>query len=653
MRVGIYFCNCGTNISDKVNREAVKEALEKNPAVAYVTDVDFLCSVEGKERLEHELIEKKPDRVVVAACSPREYESAFMQVLAKAGMNPYFLQMVNIREQVSWVTSDPDQATKKATTWIRAAVARVCQHAPLEKKALDACRDVMVIGAGPAGLKAALTLAEAGRKVFLVEKTPVLGGLPVRYEELFPNMECGPCMLEPVLGEILHGDYSKNLEILTQSEVIEVVGYYGNFDVKVRQSPRYVDTVQCMACQLCMPPCPVSAVNEFNFGLDEKKAIAFPFLGALPNAPYIDDRACLRSKGEDCRLCLEACPVEGAIRLEDKERTVEIKAGAIIVAIGLSLYDCRPFANLGYGKGKDVYTSLEFERILSSNGPTCGAIQTSSGKQPDSVAIVHCVGSLDKDHRPYCSGVCCEYAFKFNHMVAHKLPGTKIYHLYRELAMAGKEEFAMFKHTADNPDSSFIRYQSLANVSVGTNNGTNHVRYTDANGVLGEFTADMVVLCPAMNASGDAQQLANLLDASLDRFGFFEEMHGRLHSAQSKIKGVYLAGACQAPMDIRQTMNQAMAASGYVLSGLAEGKQLVIEPITASIDEDRCSGCKVCGLVCPYKAISYLPDKEVSSINALLCQGCGTCVAACPAGVIKGNHFTYEQISAEIEAILQ
>jgi heterodisulfide reductase subunit A2 len=653
MRVGVYFCNCGTNIIDKVNFQKVCDELRKIPAVSYVTAVDFLCSGEGKEQLEKDLTAQKPDRVVIAACSPREYENTFMQIVSKAGINPYLMQMVNIREQVAWVTPDPDQATNKACSWLRAAVARVCVHEPLEKQEMEACCDALVIGAGPAGLQAALYLAEAGRKVTLVEKTPLLGGLPVRYEELFPNMECGPCMLEPVLGEILHGDYSKNIEVLTLSEVTDVAGYYGNFTVKVKESPRCVDTIQCMACGLCIPPCPVSVKNEFNYGLNERKAIDFPFIGALPNAPFIDEHACLRSKGQDCRLCKEACPVEGAILFDKSESILERKVGAIIVAIGSSLYDCSQMLSLGYGKIADVYTSLEFERILASSGPTSGEIKTSEGKHPESIGIVHCVASLDKNHKPYCSGVCCEYAFKFNHMVENKLPGTKIYHLYKELVVPGKEEFAMYGHAAHNPNASFIRYADISDVDISAEDGKKKVQYKDAAGHEGSFAADMVILCPAIVPADSSTRVCQILDATLDKYGFFEELHGRLHSAQSKIKGIYLAGSCQAPMDIRSTMNQAMAAAGYLLSGLVEGKKLVIEPTTASIDEDRCSGCKVCGSVCPYKAISFIEDKQVSSVNALLCHGCGTCVAACPASAIKGYHFTNEQIFAEIEAVLQ
>ena len=313
MKTAVYFCKCGTNLSPHIDVATVSAELLRHPDVAFVTPVDFLCAGDGRQFLRADLEEKRPDRVVIAACSPREYQSAFMGVLEQAGINPYYLQMANIREQVAWVTPRPEDATAKACAQIRGAVARVRWHEPLEKKQLEVCRDVLVIGAGPAGLKCALTLAEAGRKVVLVEKSPALGGMPVRYEELFPNLECAPCMLEPVLGEVMHGPHAANIEILTLAEVSAVTGYYGNFTVKIRRRPRYVDIEKCIGCQECVAPCPVTVPNEFNFDLDGRKALAFPFPGALPNVPFLDGRACLRHNGEECTLCRDACPVPDAI----------------------------------------------------------------------------------------------------------------------------------------------------------------------------------------------------------------------------------------------------------------------------------------------------------------------------------------------------
>jgi heterodisulfide reductase subunit A len=653
MKIGVYFCNCGTNIADKIDAEQVKESILGGGSAAYVKTCGFLCSEEGKEFLEKDLKQEGPDRVVIAACSPREHEKTFMRALSHAEINPYLMQMVNIREQVAWVTPDKGEATEKAWGQIRGAIARVAVQEPLEKKELEMCPDTLIIGAGPAGLKAALSIAEAGRKVVLVEKAPVIGGMPVRYEEIAPTMECGPCMLEPMLGDLLHGEHADKIEILTLAEVADIAGFYGNFDIKIKQSPRFVDLHTCIGCGECITPCPASSENPFNCGLNTKKAIDFPFLGALPNAPFLDSNACVRSKGEDCHVCKDACVVgPEVINYDDKELIIERKVGAIIVAIGSSLYDCRNIPGLGYGKIPDVHTSLEFERIMASNGPTGGELKTADGRSPDTVAIIHCVGSLDKAHKEYCSGICCEYAFKFNHAIEKKLPDTKVVHFYKELVMPGKEEYALYLHAKENPHASFIRYGNITDIAVSSVKGKTAITYKDASGKSGTLAPDMVVLCPAVVPAEASGRLGALLELSSDRLGFFEELHGRIDSSKSKIKGIYLAGTCQSPMDIQKATNQGMAAAGYVLSGLVEGRKLDIEPITAVVDEGRCSGCRVCVSICPYKAISFDNEKKVSLVNAVLCQGCGTCVAACPAAAIKGHHFTSEEIFAEIEGVL-
>jgi heterodisulfide reductase subunit A2 len=649
MKIGVYFCKCGTNIAEKIDPERVEKEVRVLPNVAYCKSCEYLCSEEGKTFLEQDLKGEMPDRVVISACSPRDYERTFRECVAAAEINPYLMQMVNVREQVAWVTADPEQAAQKTVDYIRGAARRVSLQAPLEEKEIEICPDVLVVGAGPAGLKSAMALAASGRKVILVEKTPVVGGLPVRYEDLFPNLECGPCMLEPVEAEIFE---SKLIEILTLSEVAEVVGYCGNFTVKIRQTPRFVDMGKCIGCGECVNPCPISTPNEFNCRLDQRKAVAFALKGGLPNAPFIDMKSCLRSTGENCALCQTACPVEGAVNFDDLEKILERNVGAIIVAVGSSLYDCTVFPNLAYGNGGDVYTSLEFERLLSASGPTGGALLTRAGASPRSVAILHCVGSLDDRHNSYCSGVCCQYAFKFNQLVHHKLPEVKIFHFYRELVTPGKEECGLFARAMAHPHARFIRYGNLAELNVRAAQGTNLLRYRDG-GAECEIDADMVVLCPAMVPSEGSKRLAAMLETNLDKFGFFEELHSRLDSGQSKIKGIFLAGACQSPKDIQGSMNQGMAAAGYVLSQLAAGKKLKIEPITAQVQEDACSGCQICRSVCPYKAIRFDLDHKVSVVNALLCHGCGTCVAACPSGAMNGYHFTHDQIFAEIEGVLQ
>jgi len=610
--------------------------------------VDLACSDDGKTQIAEDIKKNRPDRVVFVACSPRDHETTFQGILVDAGMNPFLMQMVNAREHVAWVTQDARAATEKAYHQIRAAIRRVQLHEPLDRQQIEVVTDTLVIGAGPAGLKAALTLAEAGRKVVLVEKGPILGGMPVRYQEVFPKLECGPCVLEPFMAEVLHGPHAKNIEILLLAELVEVKGSFGNFQVQIRRSPRYVDLSTCIGCGACIPACPASEKNPVNCGLNDRRAIDFLFFGGLPNAPYLEPSACLRFKGKQCSECKTACPVEGAIDYDDAGETVERNVGAILLAIGSDLYDCAQLPNLGYGKLPDVVTSLELERILSASGPTGGEVKLADGSKPKSVAIIHCVGSLDAKHKEYCSGVCCLAAFKFNALLTHKVPGVKVTHYYKTLVFPGKDEYELYRNTAQREPTQMVAYNNVQDISVeGGKNGSKVIRL---GGKAQEF--DLVVLMPAQVPPKSAAELSTLLEVSLDRNGFFEELHGRVDAMRSKVRGVYLAGTCQSPMDMSKAMTHGASASGLIMSALVPGRKLDLEAMHATVNTDRCSACKSCVAVCPYKAVAFNEEKEVAEVNPVLCMGCGTCVAACPSGAIQGRHFTTEQIYAEIEGAL-
>ncbi len=648
MRVGVYFCRCGGIISDQIDGEELARRVDGTGDVAYVKSVELACDAGGRLFIIEDLKKERPDRVVIAACSPREHEETFRGVMSDAGMNPFLMQMVNVREQVAWVTPDKRAATEKAIRYVRTAAARVALHEPLERVEVDVVTDTLVIGAGPAGLKAALTLAEAGRKVILVEKSPILGGMPIRYEEVFPRMECGPCVLEPFMAEVLHGPYSGNIEILLQSEVVEAAGSFGNFMVKIRRRPRHVDLHTCIGCAECIQACPASEPNPVNCGMSERKAIDFVFFGGLPNAPYLNLQACERFRGSECTSCRDACPVEGAIRYDEEEQVLERQVGAVLLAVGGDLYDCSKLPNLGYGTVPGVVTSLEFERILAANGPTGGAVQLSDGRVPSRVAVVHCVGSLDRDHREYCSGVCCLNAFKFNALLSHKLPDAQVTHYYKTVAVSGKEEYELYNRVVTNPRTKMVPYQEISGLSIkpGPRGGPVLRQGTDSS----EF--DLVILMAALVPGPDVRRVARVFDVGLDRQGYVEELHGRVDATKSKVRGVYVAGTCQAPMDLGRAMTQGASAAGAVLAGLVPGRKLVLEAIHAEVDPERCAACKSCLSICPYRAVSFNSERNVAEVSPVLCVGCGTCVAACPCGAIQGKHFTTGQIFAEIEGAL-
>lgn len=649
MKISVYFCTCGTIVSDAIDAGAVGRAVCGVGGDVTFTTVEYACSEDGKACLEAELRAAPPDRVVVAACSPRDHETTFRGVLQGAGLNPFVLGMVNVREQVAWVTPEKAQATEKAARLVRAAVARAPFQAPLEVTDLGVNTDVVVVGAGPAGLKAALAAAQAGRKAIVVEHAQSIGGLPVRFEDVFPALECGPCMLEPIMSDVLHGPLAANIELLTLSDVTQVTGSQGNFTVQIRRRPRYVNPAQCVGCGECIAPCPVSKPNALNCGLAERKAIDFAFTAALPNVPAIDDELCLTLTGGDCRACVDACPVgEGTITFDDAEAALERTAGAVVIATGAGQFDAARIPNLGYGRTPGVVTSLELERLLASSGPTGGKLVRTDGTPPAAVAFVHCVGSLDARHCDYCSGVCCRNSFKLGHQVAKKAPGVKLYHVYKQLSVAGKDDARLYAEARKNPATEFLQFENIDELSLATGAHGGPVL------MAGErmIALDFAVLATAVVPGPDTARLGAIFELPLDEHGFFRELHGRMDAVRTTNKGIFVAGACQAPTDIQGAVTQGMAAVGNVFAALVPGRRLTLEPMTAFVDTERCSGCRTCISVCPYRAITHDAARKVAQVNNALCMGCGTCAAACPAGAMQARHFSDAAILAEIKGLL-
>ena len=413
--------------------------------------------------------------------------------------------------------------------------------------------NMLVIGAGLAGIEASLLLAQSDKKVYLVEKSSYIGGTAIKFEEVFSNMECSTCMVSPKQQEVLANE---NIELLTLSEVKGIKGSVGDFTVQIKKNARYVDMDACIGCDACFEPCPVSLKNEFEERLSERKAIYTPCAGTLPNVPCIDTENCVRFKGEDCQACKEACMFE-AIDFEQKDEELELNVGAIVVATGFSPIDLSKTPKYGYKKFENVYSAFEFERLYASNGPTEGNIVLKNGEQPKSAVIIHCVG---REEKGYCSAVCCMYSFKFTHYLKDKLPDIKITELHSDLCIPGKSYQKFYEETTKK-GVDLIRVQDAEVIDDGIT-----VKYKNESGEEINVVADMVILTPALEPRADAPELAKVLEIPQDENGFFKEVHSEFASIAAPKEGIYIAGCAQSPKDIQSTITDAQAAVGRILA---------------------------------------------------------------------------------------
>jgi len=655
LRIGVYVCHCGANIASKVNVESTRDFAQKLPGVAVARDYKFACSDPGQELIQNDIRELGINRVVVASCSPQLHEKTFRKACADAGLSPFYCQMANIREHVSWVTSDPVLATRKAKALVAAAVRRLAWAKALETKRVDVHPDVLVVGGGIAGIHAALLLANAGKKVFLVEREPTIGGHMAQFDKTFPTMDCAACILTPKMSDVKN---HPNIHMWTYSEVEEVAGFTGNFKVTVRRKARYVKEKLCVGCNDCVEACvlkkdKVQVPDEFNVGLSRRKAVYMPFPQATPACVVIDPEQCLQlMKGKCAQTCVEACE-RAAIDFDQTDELIEIDVGAIIIATGYKVFDARRIPQYGYGRFTNVYTTLEIERLVNASGPTGGELILRDGTLPKVVGVVHCVGSRDRRFNPYCSNVCCMGALKMAHLIKERT-GAEVFNFYVDMrtAFKGYEEFY---DQILSEGVQFVRGR-VAEVTdwamTEEEKGKLIIRVEDTLvGVARRIPVDMVVLAVGLEPQADAPEIQRCFNISCSNEGFFLERHPKLGPVSTFTDGIFLAGACQGPKDIPETVAQAGAAAAEALS-LVDRGFVEIEPNTAWIDEDVCSGCKTCIPLCPFKAIKRDEERGIAVINEALCKGCGTCVAACPSGAAQQNLFTDEQIYEEIEGVL-
>ena len=651
-RVGVYVCHCGHNIAGTVDVEAVAEWAGTLPNVVIARDYKFMCSSLGQELVEQDIKELGLTRVVVAACSPHMHEPTFRGVCARAGLNPYLMEMANIREHASWVhTQDVGEATDKAKAIIAGAVRRAIELEPLEPFKAVIKETTLVVGGGIAGINAALEIANTGYPVILVEREPSIGGHMAQFDKTFPTLDCSACILTPKMFDV--GNHP-NITLMTYSEVEQVDGYVGNFTVRVRKRARKVNTELCTGCGECWSRCPAKVVDTvYEAGLGYRTAIYRPFPQAVPKYPVIDVESCIYFQKGTCKACEKFCPT-GAIDFEQEDEVVVLEVGNIVLATGYKLFDPRRIPQYGYGRLANVFTSLEFERMTNATGPTNGKIVLRDGvTQPESVAIIHCVGSRDDRFNTYCSSICCMAALKFAHLVKEKVD-AEVYSFYIDMRTSFKN-YEEFYHRIMDEGTHFIRGR-VAEVTDAARmpgeEGKLIVQVEDT--LIGRqrrIPVDMVILMAAIEPQDDALEVAHRFGIGCSEAGFFTERHPKLDPVATMTDGVFIAGACQGPKDIPDTVGQGAAAAARVLSLIGRG-EVEIEPVRAQIDEARCSGCRICNNLCPYSAIDFIEDLGVSRVNPALCKGCGTCVAACPSGVISGQHFTFEAIMSQIEGVL-
>ena len=658
-KIGVFVCHCGSNIAATVDVKKVVEMALLEQGVVHAEDYPYMCSEAGQSRIAAAIAEKGLTGIVVCSCSPRMHEATFRKAAERAGLNPYMVEIANIREHCSWIHKDMEEATEKATILMRAAVAKVHLNAPLQAGESTVTKRALVIGGGIAGIQTAIDIADAGYHVDIVEKTPSIGGRMSQLDKTFPTLDCSACILTPKMVEAAAHE---NITIHTYSEVEKVSGFVGNFTVDIRKKARYVDINKCTGCGVCQEKCPSKKTpNEFNRGLNNRSAIYTPFAQAIPNVPVIDTTACIKFKTGKCGVCEKVCQA-GAINYAAKDEIITETYGAIVVATGFDTIKLDQYGEYAYGQSKDVITSLELERVMNAAGPTKGHLERlSDGKAPKEIVFIQCVGSRCSDDRgkPYCSKICCMYTAKHAMLIRDKYPDTNVTVFYIDVRTPGKNFDEFYRRAVEDYGVNYIKGQ-VGKVIPQADGSllVQGVDLLDQKQILKK--ADMVVLATAIEPNPDVRKIATMLTASIDTNNFLTEAHPKLRPVESPTAGVFLSGVCQGPKDIPETVAQAGAAASKVIGLLAKNK-LKTNPCTAKSDELLCNGCSTCANVCPYGAITYetklindhgiREDRRIAVVNNALCQGCGACTVACPSGAMDLQGFSNRQILAEVDAI--
>jgi heterodisulfide reductase subunit A2 len=647
-RTGVFVCHCGINIAGTVDVKKVAEELSNSEDVVHAEDYVYMCSDPGQKCIEEAIKEHNLESVVVACCSPNLHESTFRRVTESSGLNPYQCEIANIREQCSWVHKDKEKATDKAVKITRSLVEKVRRNESLQPISVPVTKRALVVGGGISGIQAALDIANAGHEVILVEKSPSIGGHMIQLSETFPTLDCSQCIMTPKMVEV---SKHPKIKLMTYSEVKEISGYVGNFKVKILKKPTYVDPSLCTLCDDCTDICPVVVPNEFDEGMTGRKAIYIPFPQAIPATFTIDAENCPGFVPIACGKCQDVCEPK-AINYDMQPEIIEEEIGAVVVATGYDLYGKDQIAEYGHGKYPNVVNGLEFERLLSASGPTQGQVLRPSDRTvPKEVVFIQCCGSRDPElHKSYCSKICCMYTAKHAMLYKHNVPDGQAYIFYIDIRSGGKNYEEFVQRAVEEDDIVYLRGKVS---KVFEENGKMKVWGVDTlTGKDVEIEADMVVLAMAMQPSKGTEEIVKTLKMGTDKDGFLAEAHPKLRPVESVISGLFLAGAGQAPKDIPEAVAQASGAASKVQAMFASD-ELFHDPIVAVVDEDICSGCRLCIPVCPYEARVFDEQKGIVTVNDVLCEGCGSCIAACASGAAQQRNFTDDQIYSMVDSILK